>query len=67
MEKIMIYGMGYEAQKLIKNMANSSQWQIAAVTDSTINTGGGYVKSQVFPYQSLCRKISAKQYVITSL
>lgn len=41
MEKIMIYGMGYEAQKLIKNMANSSQWQIAAVTDSTINTGGG--------------------------
>lgn len=41
MEKILIYGMGYEAQKLIKNMANSSLWQIVAVTDSTTHTRGG--------------------------
>lgn len=52
MEKILIYGMGYEAQKLIKNMANSSLWQIVAVTDSTTHTrGGGYLKLLVFPFR----------------
>ena len=41
MKSLLIYGMGRESSKFIKNIMHSIYWKIIAITDSTINTRGG--------------------------
>lgn len=42
MGRLLIYGMGNEARKFLHRVKDSSRWQIAGISDSTINTRGGY-------------------------
>lgn len=42
MGRLLIYGMGNEARKFLHRIKDSTRWQIAGISDSTINTRGGY-------------------------
>lgn len=41
MGRLLIYGMGNEARKFLHRIKDSTRWQIAGISDSTINTRGG--------------------------